>query len=93
MADVLIDYDAVNDMADTLGTTGDVVQVLDVVMTAISYVLIATGFGAPVGQKYLGHYKQIVTDLYKKCQELDGDLKQAVVSIQNGDEKGSKKFV
>lgn len=93
MADVLIDYDAVNSMADTLGTTGDVIQVLDVVLTAVSMVLIATGFGAPIGSKYLGQYKQHVIDLYNKCSELDGDLKAAVVAIQNGDEKGSRKFV
>ncbi len=48
MADVLIDYDAVNSMADTLGTTGDIIQVFDVVMTGMSMVLIATGFGAPI---------------------------------------------
>jgi hypothetical protein len=93
MADVLIDYDAVNSFADTLGTTGDVIQVLDVVLTGVSMVLIATGFGAAIGSKYLGTYKQHVIDLYNKCAELDGDLKAAVVAIQNGDEKGSRKFV
>lgn len=93
MADVLIDYDAVNNMADTLGATGDVIQVLDVVMTGISTFLIATGFGAPIGAKYLGNYKSKVVDLYQKCQELDQDLKAAVVAIQNGDREGSRKFV
>lgn len=93
MADVVIDYDAVNSMADTLGTTGDVVEVLDLVLTGVAMVLIATGFGSPIGQKYLGNYKPKVIDLYKKCRELDKDLKEAVIAIQNGDEKGSKKFV
>jgi len=93
MADVLIDYDAVTGMADTLGTTGEVIEALDLVLTAIAGVLIATGFGAPIGSKYLGQYKKIVIDLYKKCDELDGDLKAAVTAIQNGDEKGSRKFV
>jgi hypothetical protein len=93
MADVLIDYDAVNGMADTLGSAGDIIQVLDIVLTGVSMVLIATGFGAPIGQKYLGNYKSKVIDLYKKCEELDKDLKEAVVAIQNGDEQGSKKFV
>jgi hypothetical protein len=93
MADVLIDYDAVNSMGDTLGTTGDVVEVLDLVFTGLSMVLIATGFGAAIGQKYLGNYKSKVIDLYKKCHELDTDLHDAVTALQNGDEKGSKKFM
>jgi hypothetical protein len=60
MADVLIDYDAVGSMADTLGTTGEVIEALDLVLTAIAGILIATGFGAPIGSKYLGQYKKIV---------------------------------
>ncbi len=92
MADVKIDYDAVNTMGDTLGKLGDVVEVLDVVFTALAAILTATGFGAPIGAKYIAK-KPAVKKLIDKCHELDGDLHQAVISIQNGDAQGSKKFV
>ena len=92
MADVKIDYDAVNSMGDTLGRVGDVVEVLDYVFTALAGILIATGFGSPIGGKYMSR-KPTVKKLIDKCHELDTDLHQAVIAIQNGDAQGSRKFV
>jgi hypothetical protein len=91
MADIKIDYDAVNGMGDTLGTLGDIVNVLDVVFTALATILIATGFGAAIGGKYMSR-KPAVKKLIDKCHELDKDLKAAVTSIQNGDTQGANRF-
>ena len=93
MADVQIDYDQVNGMGDTLGKAGEVITVLDTVLTAVAGVLVATGFGAPIGAKYLGEIRPKVEKLAEKCKELDTDLHAAVIAIQNGDLQGSRKFV
>lgn len=92
MADVKIDYDAVNGMGDTLGSLGDVINILDIVFTVLASILIATGFGAPIGGKYMSR-KPTVKKLIDKCHELDQDLHGAVTAIQNGDAQGSRKFV
>jgi hypothetical protein len=92
MADILMNYDKVEDMANKLGTAGDVINILDMVLTAISYLLIATGFGAAIGQNYLSNYKSKVKELADKCQELDGDLKESVQAYQRGDAMGATRF-
>lgn len=93
MADIIrMDPDVVIDMGSRLGTAAQIIQVMDIAFMGISTLLIATGFGAAIGSKYIGKYHNIVVEIHKKCDELEGDLKQSAEAYRNGDAQGATKF-
>jgi len=95
-ADVLMDFPTVEAMANTFGvaagTLGTVNTALQTVATLLSATALIGGIGAAAAA-YVANIQQNVQKLSEICTEMKGDLQGAVVSIRDGDESGSKRFV
>ncbi|MCD4685438.1 MAG: hypothetical protein K8S97_05845 [Anaerolineae bacterium] len=97
MAEVSMDYDAVQTMSSGFNNAADtlqgVIQALEVAIT----ILKVTAFFGLVGNiamaRYLEGIKPNVDRLAGTCEELGMDLMGAIVSLRDGDQSGSQRFV
>ena len=96
-AEVSIDYDAVQNMADGFNTASDTLQAVSAALEVAIGILKATALFGAVGNIALAHYleniKPRVDRLAETCEELNLDLISAIVSLRDGDYSGSQRFV
>jgi hypothetical protein len=97
MADVSMDYDVVQGIADGFGVAGDTLQGVSAALEAAINILRVTAFVGLVGglalERYLSGIKPNVDKLAATCQEMQQDLIGAIVSLRDGDTSGSQRFV
>jgi hypothetical protein len=97
MAEVSMDFDVVQSMADGFRTASDTLQAVSTALEAAIAILKATAFLGLVGNAALAMYlegiKPNVDRLAATCDEMNGDLIGAIVSLRDGDMSGSQRFV
>jgi hypothetical protein len=97
MAEVSMDYDTVQRMADGFNHSADVLKAVSQALEVAIGILKATAFIGLVGNLALAHYlegiKPNVDRLSQTCDELNHDLLGAIVSLRDGDNSGSQRFV
>ena len=97
MAEVSMDYDAVQRMSDGFKASSDTLQAVSKALEVAIGVLKATAFFGLVGNLALAHYlegiKPNVDRLANTCEEMSMDLIGAIVSLRDGDNSGSQRFV
>jgi uncharacterized membrane protein len=97
MAEVSMDYDAVQKMSDGFSTSSDVLKAVSQALEVAIGILKATAFLGLVGNLALASYlegiKPNVDRLSATCEELSLDLIGAIVSLRDGDYSGSQRFV
>jgi hypothetical protein len=97
MAEVSMDYEAVQKMADGFSTASDTLQGVSKALEVAIAVLKATAFVGLVGNlalaRYLEGIKPNVDRLSATCEELSMDLIGAIISLRDGDSSGSQRFV
>lgn len=97
MADVSMDYDVVESMAKTFGTSRDVLKAVAKALEIASAILKATAMFGMVGNlalaRYLDGIKPKCETLADTCNEMQGDLRGAISALKNGDYSGSQRFV
>lgn len=97
MAEVSMDYDAVQRMSDGFRTASDTLEAVSRALEVAIGILKATAFFGLVGNlalaNYLENIKPNVDRLAATCQELSMDLMGAIVSLRDGDYSGSQRFV
>lgn len=97
MAEVSMDYDAVQKMSDGFRTSSQTMEGVSKALEVAIAVLKATAFFGLVGNMALAHYlegiKPNVDRLAGTCSELSMDLMGAIVSLRDGDQSGSQRFV
>lgn len=97
MAEVSMDYDAVQTMSDGFGTASETLQGVSQALEVAITILKATAFLGLVGNlamaRYLEGIKPNVDRLSATCEELSMDLIGAIVSLRDGDQSGSQRFV
>jgi uncharacterized protein YukE len=96
MAEVRMDYGAVNNVASGFGTTADLLHTVSVVLEAAIRVLQATAwisFGATAfAERYLSNIKPRVDRLAATCEEMGNDLKLAIQDHQQADSDAAPTF-
>lgn len=97
MAEVSMDYDAVQRMSDGFSNASDTLRGVSQALEVAISILKATAFLGLVGNLALAHYlegiKPNVDRLAGTCEELSMDLIGAIVSLRDGDTSGSQRFV
>jgi hypothetical protein len=97
MAEVSMDYDAVQRMSDGFRTSSETLQAVSKALEIAIGILKATAFFGMVGNLALAHYlegiKPNVDRLSNTCDEMSMDLIGAIVSLRDGDSSGSQRFV
>jgi len=97
MAEVSMDYDAVQRMSDGFRTSSETLQAVSKALEVAIGILKATAFFGMVGNLALAHYlegiKPNVDRLSNTCEEMSMDLIGAIVSLRDGDNSGSQRFV
>ena len=97
MAEVSMDYEAVQAMSDRFRTSSDTLEGVSKALEIAIGVLKATAFFGLVGNAALAHYlegiKPNVDRLAATCEELQMDLIGAIVALRDGDMSGSQRFV
>lgn len=97
MAEVSMDYDAVQRMADGFNHSADVLKAVSKALEVAIGILKATAFFGLVGNLAMAHYlegiKPNVDRLAQTCDELNLDLIGAIASLRDGDYSGSQRFV
>jgi len=92
-----MDYDAVQKMSDGFRTSSQTMEGVSKALEVAIAVLKATAFFGLVGNMALAHYlegiKPNVDRLAGTCSELSMDLMGAIVSLRDGDQSGSQRFV
>jgi hypothetical protein len=93
---VYMDVPAVQALADTFTRLSDICKAVSKALEAASVTLRATAFVGMVGgaavDRYINILRPKVDDLAKKCTELNGDLRGAIMAYRDGDTSGSKRF-
>lgn len=96
MAEVRMDYGAVNNVATGFSTTAEVLQKVSVVLEAAIRVLQATAwisFGSTAfAERYLSNIKPRVDRLAATCEEMGGDLRGAIRDHQQADSDTAPSF-
>jgi hypothetical protein len=97
MAEVSMDYEAVEAMADGFATAAEVLEAVSAALEVAIGILKATAFIGLFGNlalaAYLENIKPNVDRLAETCDELHFDLLGAVSSLRDGDMTGSQRFV
>ncbi len=97
MAEVSMDYDAVQRMSDGFKNSSETLQAVSKALEIAIGILKATAFFGMVGNLALAHYlegiKPNVDRLANTCDEMSMDLIGAIVSLRDGDNSGSQRFV
>ncbi len=97
MAEVSMDFDAVQQMADGFNTASETLSAVSTALEVAIAILKATAFFGLVGNAALAMYlegiKPNVDRLAATCEELNLDLIGAISSIRDGDVSGSQRFV
>lgn len=97
MAEVSMDYEAVEAMSDRFGTSSEALEAVSKALEVAIAILKATALFGLVGNAALAHYlegiKPNVDRLAATCEELRLDLLGAIVSLRDGDNSGSQRFV
>jgi hypothetical protein len=97
MAEVSMDYEAVEAMADGFSNAAEVLEAVSSALEVAIGILKATAFFGLVGNlalaAYLENIKPNVDRLAETCDELHYDLLGAVSSLRDGDMTGSQRFV
>lgn len=97
MAEVSMDYDVVESMADGFASAAEVLEGVSTALEVAISILRATAFAGMVGNlalaAYLENIKPNVDRLSATCDELHYDLLGAVSSLRDGDMSGSQRFV
>lgn len=94
-AEVSIEYDVVDKMANTFGQAGETLNGVASLLSGAANLLQATGFAGIIGmvsQVLLDAMAQSATNLGGKCNELGSDLKGAIDALKNGDTSGANRF-
>ena len=96
MAEVRMDYGAVNNVANGFQQTSEVLHTVSVVLEAAIHVLQATAwisFGATAfAERYLSNIKPRVDRLGATCEEMAGDLRGAIADHQKADADAAPTF-
>lgn len=97
MAEVSMDFDTVQNMADGFRTAAETLQAVSTALEVAIAILKATAFLGLVGNAALAMYlegiKPNVDRLAATCDELNLDLIGAIASLRDGDLSGSQRFV
>jgi hypothetical protein len=97
MAEVSMDYEAVQAMADGFRNSSEVLEGVSRALEAAISILKASAFFGLVGNAALAHYlegiKPNVDRLAATCEEMNLDLIGAIVALRDGDYSGSQRFV
>ncbi|MBI5961793.1 MAG: hypothetical protein HY866_23855 [Chloroflexi bacterium] len=97
MAEVSMDYDAVQNMSDGFKDASEVLKGVSQALEIAIAILKATAFFGMVGNLALANYlegiKPNVDRLSDTCSEMSMDLIGAIVSLRDGDYSGSQRFV
>ncbi len=97
MAEVSMDYNAVQNMADGFRNSSDVLKGVSQALEVASSILKATAMFGMIGNlalaRYLDGIKPNVDKLAATCEELNLDLIGAIASLRDGDYSGSQRFV
>jgi hypothetical protein len=97
MAEVSMDYDAVQSMSDGFKDASEVLKAVSTALEIAIGILKATAFFGLVGNLALASYlegiKPNVDRLSETCNEMSLDLMGAIVSLRDGDYSGSQRFV
>jgi len=97
MAEVSMDYDVVQSMSDGFKNSSEVLQGVSKALEVAIAILKATAFFGLVGNMALAMYlegiKPNVDKLAATCEEMSMDLMGAIVSLRDGDNSGSQRFV
>lgn len=97
MAEVSMDYNAVQNMADGFRNSSDVLKSVSQALEVASSILKATAMFGMIGNlalaMYLDNIKPHVDKLAASCEELNLDLIGAIASLRDGDYSGSQRFV
>jgi len=97
MAEVSMEYDVVQSMADGFNTAAETLQGVSQALEAAIAILKATAFLGLVGTAALAMYlegiKPNVDRLAATCDEFNMDLIGAIVALRDGDSSGSQRFV
>ena len=94
---VIIDFDTVDGMSKTFGTSaqvlGDVNTALQVIVVALETAAMLGAVGTEAAAMYAANIQPKVQKLAETCQNLSQEL-AAVISIQrDGDQKARSRFV
>jgi WXG100 family type VII secretion target len=96
MAEVRMDYGAVNNVANGFQQTSEVLHAVSVVLEAAIHVLQATAwisFGATAfAERYLSNIKPRVDRLAASFEEMGGDLRAAIADHQRADSDTAPTF-
>lgn len=96
MAEVRMDYGAVNNVANGFQQTSEMLHAVSVVLEAAIRVLQATAwisFGSTAfAERYLSNIKPRVDRLAATCEEMGGDLKVAIQEHQQADADAAPTF-
>lgn len=97
MAEVSMDFDAVQAMSDGFNVAAETLEAVSIALEVAISILKATAFLGLVGNAALAQYlegiKPNVDRLAGTCDELHLDLIGAISSIRDGDMSGSQRFV
>ena len=97
MAEVSMDYDAVQQLADGFRDASETFEAVSKALEIAIAILKATAFFGLVGNAALAMYlegiKPNVDRLAATCDEMNMDLIGAIVSLRDGDQSGSQRFV
>ncbi len=97
MAEVSMDYDVVEAMADGFNNAAEVLEGVSNALEVAISILKATAFLGLIGNAalaaYLENIKPNVDRLAATCDELHFDLLGAIASLRDGDLSGSQRFV
>jgi hypothetical protein len=97
MAEVSMDFDVVQTMADGFRTASETLEAVSTALQVAIGILKATAFLGLVGNAALAMYlegiKPNVDKLAATCDELNLDLIGAIASLRDGDVSGSQRFV
>lgn len=96
-ADVSMDFDVVEALADGFGVAAETLGAVDRALEVVVAVLRTSAFVGLVGNLglaiYLDNIRPEVRRLAATCAELQGDLYGAIASLRDGDFSGSQRFV
>ncbi len=97
MAEVSMDYEAVQAMADGFNSAADTLQNVSKALELAIGILKASAFFGLVGNMALAHYlegiKPNVDRLANTCDELNQDLVGAIRYLRDGDQTASSRFI
>ncbi len=97
MAEVSMDYEAVQAMADGFNAAADSLQAVSKALEVAIGILKASAFFGLVGNMALAHYlegiKPNVDRLANTCDELNKDLVGAIRYLRDGDQSASSRFI